>query len=162
LNDVATQTLSVGNSLQITGNSINVIGDTLSLQPLKQGGVDIMGGEITIDTTGNAVFNKDVAVLGALTVNSLNVTKSEISNISNTEIEASGSAGMTTIKDGQNLRTIHSPLVKDDSLIYITPIGDTNNQVLYIASQSANLFTVKVNASSSADIKFNYLIVNQK
>ncbi|MCL5113767.1 MAG: site-specific integrase [Patescibacteria group bacterium] len=67
--------LSVGASLTILNNSINVLGENLELQPLKQGGVSIMSGLIYIDTdgnlkvSGNAQFAKDVTVRGVLAAN---------------------------------------------------------------------------------------------
>jgi hypothetical protein len=64
--------LSVNGSLILADNSINVLGSDLNLQPLRQGGLSIMGGLVYIDTDGNlkiggnAEFAKDVTVKGNL------------------------------------------------------------------------------------------------
>lgn len=58
--------------MTLAHNSINVIGNTLELQPLRQGMLSFMGGAVTIDTSGNlyatenASFSKDVTVHGAM------------------------------------------------------------------------------------------------
>jgi hypothetical protein len=64
--------LSVDGSLILANNSINVLGSDLSLQPLRQGGLSVMGGLFYIDTEGNlkvggnAEFAKNVTVGGTL------------------------------------------------------------------------------------------------
>ena len=58
--------LSINGSLILADNSINVLGSDLNLQPLRQGGISIMSGLITIDTNGNAVFNQNATVKGTL------------------------------------------------------------------------------------------------
>ena len=67
--------LSVNGNLILANDSINVLGSDLSLQPLRQGGLSIMGGLVYIDTDGNlkvggnAEFAKNVTVKGTLTAN---------------------------------------------------------------------------------------------
>ncbi len=67
--------LKIDNSLVLAGNSINVLGVDLELQPLRQGGISIMAGLIYIDTDGNvkfdgnATFSKDVSIKGVLSTN---------------------------------------------------------------------------------------------
>ena len=64
--------LFVGSQLSIADHSINVLGNDLQIQSLKQGGVAFVGGEIKIDVdgnlkvNGNAQFAKDVDILGKL------------------------------------------------------------------------------------------------
>ena len=71
---VASQ-LSVGGSMTFVDNTINTLGTSLELQPLKQGNLSIMAGLIIIDTdgnmtvSGNANFAKDVTVQGKLATN---------------------------------------------------------------------------------------------
>jgi hypothetical protein len=64
--------LAVNGSLILADNGINVLGSDLNLQPLRQGGLSIMGGLVYIDTDGNlkvggnAEFAKNVTVNGTL------------------------------------------------------------------------------------------------
>ncbi|HMS22148.1 MAG TPA: site-specific integrase [Candidatus Levybacteria bacterium] len=74
---------------------------------------------------------------------------------------ASSSAGTAIIKAGTNELTILNPLVTRDSLIYITPAQNTNNNVLYLMRQSAGeSFTVGISQVVQSDTLFNWLIVN--
>jgi hypothetical protein len=67
--------LSIGGNMILANGSINVLGSDLNLQPLRQGGLSVMGGLFTIDTNGNvkvggdAEFAKNVAVKGTLSAN---------------------------------------------------------------------------------------------
>jgi hypothetical protein len=67
--------LSIDGNLILANDSINVLGTDLNLQPLRQGGLSIMGGLVYIDTEGNlkvggnAEFAKDVKVGGTLSAN---------------------------------------------------------------------------------------------
>ena len=65
----------IGAQFSISDTSINVLGEDLKLQPLKQGGIAFVGGEVYIDpqgnltVAGNARFAKDVEVAGKLSAN---------------------------------------------------------------------------------------------
>jgi hypothetical protein len=67
--------LSIGGNMILANDSINVLGSDLNLQPLRQGGLSVMGGLFTIDTNGNvkvggdAEFAKNVTVKGTLSAN---------------------------------------------------------------------------------------------
>jgi len=163
------ESLAIGADLTIGASSINTINDTLEIQPLAQQGVSIMGNLITIDTSGNvkvagnAHFAKDVQVEGVLSAKSISIIKADYLELSATEASSSATASTSTIKAGQTIRKIYSDLVKADSLIYITPIGDTDNQVVFLSSQvDGEYFTVKVKDAPTVDIKFNFLIINNK
>lgn len=64
--------LSIGGSMILTDTSMNVLGATLELQPLRQGNFSVMGGLLTLDTdgnlkaAGNAQFEKEVTIKGTL------------------------------------------------------------------------------------------------
>ena len=202
--------LSVNGSLILADNSINVLGNDLNLQPLRQGGLSIMAGLFYIDTNGNATFGADATVKGTLYANiispipgnNLSVKLGSNSNlnvknasgtavlsvnplgdlvasgaatisklnfnlvapalaVSPTEVIATGSAGTASINSSRTEITIDNSLVTDKSLIYITPKGATNNQVLFLQRQvPGKSFTVGVENSSFNDIKFNWIIVN--
>lgn len=86
---------------------------------------------------------------------------------SDLEATATGSAGFATLKKNKPELTIYNPNVTEDSLIYITPFGDTQNKVLYLLRQvpdsefESGSFTVGVSGPViNKDIQFNYLIVN--
>lgn len=211
--------LSVGANLILADNSINVLGQDLQIQPLKQGGISILSGLIYIDIDGNlkvggnAEFAKNVTVWGKLnshiispipnqdlvidignesgnsnfvvknatgssifsinqfgdliasgsgTFGKLNLTVAKQAlAISQTEIIATGSAGVATISAYQKELTINNSLVTEKSLIYITPRVNTDNIGLYLLRQIPGLsFTIGVNTPLNKGIPFNWLIIN--
>lgn len=160
--------ISVDNNLTLGSSSINTIGTDLELQPLKQGGISMFSGVVKIDTDGNItttgnITAQNITAQGVLSAKTVNIIKDNFKDLSSTESAASASAATSFITAGKTIRKIYSPLIKSDSLIYITPIGDTDNQVLFISDQKENsYFTVSIKDPVQQDIKFNFLIVNQK
>jgi hypothetical protein len=225
--------LSVDGSLILSENSINVLGSTFNIQPLRQGNVAFEGGLVAIDTDGNltvggnAVFASDVtiggrlaasivspvpnsdliiqlpgddsdttrlavdrpgitvkngsgsAVLkitdvgdiiasGAALASQFQVARGVSADTSVTQTVATASAGTAMIKAGQYERTILSPYVTEKSLVYITPLTDTNGITPFIARQTAEdkvhsvkgSFTVRIPVLQTKDVKVNWWIIN--
>ncbi|MBI4084381.1 MAG: tail fiber domain-containing protein [Candidatus Levybacteria bacterium] len=111
--------------------------------------------------SGSGTFNNLIA-------NGLRVVRGVQADTSITETVASSSAGTAIITKNYYERTIFSPFVKEDSLIYITPTSDTAGLTPYIARQTAESpekgkkgsFTIQIPSSISKDIKINWWIVN--
>jgi hypothetical protein len=88
--------------------------------------------------------------------------------VSPTEVIATGSAGVVTLKANQTNVTVQNPMVTEHSLIYITPAGETAGQNLFLQQQVPNnplsgtqgSFTVGTGTTLTTDIKFNFLIIN--
>jgi len=224
-------TARIGQNFEISGNSLNVIGEDLNIQPLRLGGVNFLAGLVNIDTEGNlsvegnAYFAKDIQVKGGIgagfitslpgndfivklgdnarrsdlsvpinlenqpkfvienasgsavvtfnqdgdvsasgsgTFSKLNLNfVSEALAVNDLEAVATGSAGIATLKANRPEITIQNKLVTKDSLIYITPTGNTEGSVLYLLRQSpGQSFTVGTNAQNVTDLPFNWIIVN--
>lgn len=228
----AIDNFSIGTQFIFTSNSLDVLGEDLQIQPLKQGGVNFFAGLIKLSTTGdldvagNANFAKNVTVKGGLSAGflsplpdndlSINLDKkqngedqffaindaSKMSRLtinSNGDVYSSGSAqfaqnivasgsallsklnlfsqpayavsenqevatssaGTSILKANRREITITTPFVTENSLIYITPVGDTANQVLYLERQIPGIsFTIGVSQSLNRDIQFNWIIIN--
>lgn len=179
------------NGLDEEGNaSINTMGGDLKIQSAGVGGVDILAGKFKIDTKGNinvqgnATFAKDVTIKGKLqakdikssgtgtfvdiATNALKIVRGAQADTSATETSAEGSAGTTVIKANKTERTVVSPYVNKDSLIYITATSDTQGVMPYVARQTAEdkkagtagSFTIEIPSSVKKDIKINWWIVN--
>ena len=82
-----------------------------------------------------------------------------------------GSEVLKTIilKANRSEVTVNNKLVTQNSLIYITPTGDTQAQSLYLLRQvpekltlpgSEGSFTVGISQPIPIDLKFNFLIIN--
>lgn len=170
--------------------SINTLAGDLKLQSAGVGGIDMVAGKFTIDTKGNvnvqgnATFAKDVTVKGKLqaknidatgtgkfvdiAANALKIVRGAQADTSATETAAEGSAGSTVIKANKTERTIVSPHVTKDSLIYITATSNTQGVMPYVARQTAEdtksgikgSFTIEIPNNVKSDIKINWWIVN--
>jgi site-specific recombinase XerD len=233
--------LAIGGKLILADNTINVLGQTLEIQPLRQGNIALMGGLIAINTNGdvqfggNATFAKnvtingelaanfiapipgkdlvvklgheakidssndgslpihppaggsnfkvqnssgsavlsinalgDVIASGAATLGSLNIVRGVSADTSAMDTVASGSAGVATITAGYTSRTIYSPYVTKDSLIYVSPRSKTTLAVPYLARQTdadpvtgtKASFTVQIPGVVSQEVSFNWWIIN--
>lgn len=217
-------TLHVGDSMSLSGTAINTIGTDLSLQPLRQGNLSLMGDLVKIDTqgnlsvAGNATFAQDLQVKGILAANILSpipdqdllirlptndngkesklevqtatgsgvlsinqlgnlissgsanfmdittkaftIVRGAQADTSFTQTVTDASAGTAVISAYETERTISSPYVKPDSLIYITATSDTQGVTPYIARQTNNSFTIQIPHSVTKDIKINWWVVN--
>jgi hypothetical protein len=164
-------TLSIGNNMTLTQNSINTIGQDLEIQSLKQGAINFLGGLIRFDTDGKVSFAEDVSfgknvnvtgVLSAHTVSSteLLLGQSIAKVISDTEVESTGAAGLITLKADTDHVKVNNPLVRENSLIFITPKTKTAQGLFLLEQLAGESFTVGVDSKATKDVKFNYLIVN--
>jgi hypothetical protein len=103
-----------------------------------------------------------------ISTNSFKIIRGAQADTSLTQTIATASAGTATIKAGQFERTIISPFVSDKSLIYITPVTNTNGVTPYIARQTAEdakngikgSFTIRIPVLQTSDVKVNWWIVN--
>ena len=163
LNDVGvTGTFNDGvmtiNGLDESGQaSINTVGD-LKLQDQGAGGIDILNGEITIDTSGNLVSQ------GSITAQTINTTKLNITGASTaTESgQLSASAGVDTISNGTDNLTIQTSAVSANSLIYVTFGGDYYPATRYWISDKTpgQSFTIQLDQPVESDTQFSWWIVN--
>ena len=111
----------------------------------------------TISASGRAEF-----------ADGLGIDQEDLSATSSGEIVAEKSSGKALIGSGMKELTIKSDRITEDTQIFVTPIGSTNNQVLYVKDQTAHdpdedrdgEFVVGFDLPASDDIKFSWWIVN--
>ena len=183
-NAYISKSLGIADNLQIgTGLIINsdgltkqgiysITADKIQLNPTASGSLSLMADTLIIDQKGEVTINGDMLVKGSLKIEQnfkiLGTTKLSKKLTFSTQTEATSSAnttnnstGQSMIKAGETRTTIYSSLIGKDSLIYITPASDTNNQVLFIKEQMAeDHFTIEIKEASSTDIYFNWWIIN--
>lgn len=118
---------------------------------------------VSIDASGSAKFAGDLTASGSATVSKLNITlASDIaSTLSGQIATSSATIGTTVIPAGSIQVAIATSQVTASSLIYVTPLSSTNNQVLYIKEKQENQgFTVAIDSALPQDIRLNWWIVN--
>ena len=98
----------------------------------------------------------------------LKIVRGAQADTSFTETVASSSAGTAVITANETERTIITPHITADSLIYITPVSATYGVTPYIARQTIHdnavntrgSFTIQVSQKVTQDIKLNWWIIN--
>lgn len=115
-----------------------------------------------VDANNNPVAS--VSAQGDLTLQGgLNIAQ-EASTTATTK-----SAGQATLMAGTTSIIIETTRVTDHSMIYITPLGSTKNQVLYVKAkvsenpetpENEGQFTVALDSALEENLSFNWWIVN--
>ena len=81
--------------------------------------------------------------------------------IGENEVQTNATAGKAVLKAGLTELTIHSSAITDQTLIYVTPISNTQNKVLFVkAKKAGDYFTVAIDTAINSDIEFNYWLIN--
>jgi len=120
----------------------------------------------------------DEAKIKSLTTDSLiiagDASASAQTATGSASIATNATAGKATLPAGSTELTIHSPHITAETLIYVTPIGDSQNQVLYVKSKQtcpgselpessepncSPWFKVAINQSLPFDLEFNWWII---
>ena len=116
----------------------------------------------SIDASGSARFKK-LLIASAEATPSANT----FGQIVEPQITTNATAGQAVLPAGAEQITIKNQHLTPESLVYITPQSDTQNEVLYVkkkvpSSQSpaASYFTVAINKPISKDILFNWWLIN--
>ncbi len=145
--------------------------NVLSPLPNQDLSLSIPNSQLQVKDASNAAVlainnQGDVVASGSGTFGKLNLTLADQAYaLSDSEVVATGSAGTAIIKQYHTELTIDNPLVTAKSLIYITPVGSTN-QVISLLRQvpsvagSQGSFTVGIPTATLVDVKFNWIIVN--
>jgi hypothetical protein len=118
----------------------------------------------TIDASGSATFAgtvaaHDLTASGSATIQKLNIALGN-QTASGSAIP-SDSAGTSLLPANFTEVTILSDQVAPGSLIYLTPLSSTQNQVLYVKQKLPGTgFIVGIDRTLSTSIKFNWWIIN--
>jgi len=112
----------------------------------------------SLDASGSAKFSGEVAASSFKIAREALAAEPDVNGI----VMATASAGMAKIIAGNKEVTIKSPFVTEKSLIYLTPIGSTDNKVLYLARTKPNeqTFTAAIDTILTKDVLFSWWIVN--
>jgi len=103
--------------------------------------------------SGSGTFKK-------LTSNQFQIIRGAQADTSLVQTIASSSAGTAVIKANETERTIISPFITEDSLIYLTATSNTQGLTPYISRQTPESFTISIPNSINTDIRINWWIIN--
>lgn len=148
LSDVGITGVINNSTLVINGqeNDIHTLAGDLRLQATGLGGIDILNGKVTIDTSGN------ITTEGIVTASKLNISPHDV---------LGASIGSGIIQAGKTSVTISTTQVTDKSKIFITATTKTGKQAILVTTKTPEKeFAVSIEDPYSSDIKFDWWIVN--
>ncbi len=168
--------------IQPTGDRpVHLLGNLLSLYP---DGKVVINGDLIITGTlyANNLDTKTATISGTLAIGSSTIASgsanfgelttsglviaSENDHQSSTisaQVNSNATIGTATIATGSAEIAIANNKVTDNTLIYVTPVTDTGNQVLYVKSKQSGVgFTVATPLSNTSEISFNFWLVQTK
>lgn len=164
--------LTIGTDFVFQQNSIDTLKEPLRIQSLALAPVEIMGGAVSIDTSGDVTINGNLFVAGEVETpkvkanevlaNKLVIADSslpESAGVGEAQITSNATVGSAAIASGSAEITINNPNVTDYSLVYITPTTSTRNQVLYVKSKQAGSFVVGFEKAVDIPVEFNWWII---
>ena len=128
------------------GASINSVGD-LNLQNNQLGGINILAGKVTIDTSGNIKTEGEI-IAKKIEANNYTVLGQE-------------SIGSGTIPAGATSVEISASVASESSKIFLTATSLTDKQITVIR-KSDGKFKVGIPASTTSPISFDWWIVGNK
>ncbi len=116
-------------------------------------------GVLTVNQLGD-IRASGSGTFSTLTAKSFNIIRGVQADTSLVQTTASSSAGTAVIIAYETERTIISPFITKDSLIYLTAASDTQGLTPYIARQTEKDFTIAIPYVVNKDIKVNWWIIN--
>jgi hypothetical protein len=121
-----------------------------------------------INTTGSITSTSSISGTVA-TFSNLKLGSEQLTATGSGTVDTTKPTGRAKLSATQTEITLKSELITPQTLIYITPIGSTNNQVLYVKSQTPENpntlakegeFKIGVDQPLAQDIEFTWWLVN--
>ncbi len=151
-NNLDTRTATVSGTLAVGKGELAT--DSAKILALFNQDGNVVG---SVDASGSANFDK-LTTYG-LVIASGNNLDSTISG----QTSSNSTIGTASIATGSSEIFINSSKINDDTLVYITPISDTNNQVLFVKSKQSHVgFTIAIPQPIEDEISFNFWLVQTK
>jgi hypothetical protein len=113
----------------------------------------------TIDASGSAQFAGSLIASGSGTFRKIQIADAIHDASGSAQLDST--AGTAILPTGATAISITNSLVTPHSLIYVTPITSTKNQVIYVKEKIERIgFTVGLDIPITTDITFNWWIIN--
>lgn len=120
-------------------------------------------------TTTSTVSAQTVTATGVGSFGSLKLDSEVLTSTGSGTVNTTKPTGKAKLSAGQTEITLKSELITSQTLIYVTPNGSTNNQVLFVKAQTAENpettdkegeFKVAVDQALTQDVEFTWWLVN--
>jgi len=118
----------------------------------------------TIDASGSADFKN----ISTQLITIANAPSASNSGLLTSFAQSNATAGNAVLISPNTELTISSPYVTPNSLVYLTPTGNTDNKVVFVKSKESckdsavsckQSFTVAIDSPATTDISFNWWII---
>ena len=165
---IMADTLVIADNGNVTINgNLNLTG-TLTAQTASISG-DLFAMQITAD---------NATISGELTADKINIATDSATPIiaasgfselatSSAQLSTNATAGTITLPAGKTEMVIHNSKINPNSMVYLTPAGSTNNQVVYVKNKVTptpttedSYFTNALDSPLTKDIAINWWIIN--
>ena len=163
-NVVINGNLAISGNLNVGGvlgvNTINIAGPDATQSAFgRLAFLGANGQEVaSINASGSAAFAGDVTASGSGTFSKLFITERPPES---TGSASQATAGTGILTAGQTEVLVETSQVTSNSLIYVTPLSSTSNQILYVRQKVAGAgFSVAIDLPVFSDITFNWWIIN--
>lgn len=140
--------ISIGTNFILGQNSIDTLGQTLEIQPLKQGAISLMAGAVKIDTDGNVKFSGDVKFAGNVEVSG-KLSAEVISPLSNKNIVIADDRVASDSATNNNLVDVRGSITASGS----ATIGKLNLSLVEPAYAVSDIEVVATGSAGTATIK---------
>ncbi|MFA5532702.1 MAG: hypothetical protein WDA13_03880, partial [Candidatus Shapirobacteria bacterium] len=161
--------------------SVHIMGETLVIA--DNGDVTINGnlfvtGSFSVNTLVANEIQTNKLTAQELTSDQIKIATDSASTIIASEIDlniattsakvnSNATAGTATLPSGKTELIISTDKITADSMVYITPLASTNNQVLYVKSKNISTsnptdssFTISLDNPLVTDLQINWWIIN--
>jgi hypothetical protein len=117
---------------------------------------------VLVEAIFEKITAKTVDVLGTLTAKLIKTERIEADQIVlDGKVLADGeSTGEATIKAGETAVNINDHEANPESKIFITPLGSTDGQLLFVSKKANGSFEISIDVPLNYDLKFDYWVVN--
>ncbi|HLE48842.1 MAG TPA: hypothetical protein VI819_02305, partial [Patescibacteria group bacterium] len=141
------QTTEGENLLSITSDNGTEIAGINASGSARLTGIEAGSAQFTDVLTGTIAIESDPTATTSAQLSGLTLTTEAV-------------AGSATITSGYSDITIVNSKVKPDSLIFVTPKTNTQNQNLYLKSQDDGHVVIGFDAPADMDVEFNWWLVD--
>ena len=194
LNSVSVSSLLAVGQIALQDNILETTASTLFIQPSGAGTISLLKDRLIITDTGDVTVNGNLKVTGNLIANMLTAQKLEVEEatiknnlnvgkiniatalpiIANAVIasdsaaistlSSNATAGVASLPAGSTEVVINNNRLTSSSMVYLTPNGSTQNQVIYVKNKSVGdslpFFTIGLDSTLPTDLSVNWWIIN--
>jgi hypothetical protein len=177
--DIMNHTLIIADNGEVTINGNLSLNGNLTAQTATISGLTRLNQVETVSLFGNLISANEISTK-KLTADVINVATDSASVIiadsnstpiasSSAALSSNATAGTATLPAGKTELVITNPTITSSSMVYLTPVGSTNNQVVYLKSKfvsptpsptDQSTFTIALDQPLATDININWWIIN--